>query len=388
MNFELLEHCKKEIQILLDKQLIRPSKSPWSCAAFYVNNAAEKERGVPRLVINYKPLNKVLRWIRYPIPNKRDLLNRLHMAKIFSNFDMKFGYWQIQIKENDRYKTAFTVPFGHYEWNVMPFGLKNAPSEFQNIMNDIFNPFTEFIIVYIDDVLVFSKTIDQHFKHLQHFLHIIEKNGLAISAPKMLLFQTKIRFLGHDIYHGTIKPIQRSLVFADKFPDELKDKTQLQRFLGCLNYMSDFFPHLKQLCAPLYRRLRKNPKPWSHEHTTIVRQIKARIKSLPCLHLPNPSASMIVETDVSDIGYGGILKQKISPQDPEQLVRYQSGLWIGAQTNYSTIKKEILAIVLYVTKFQDDLYFKRFLTRMDCKSAKEILQKDVKNLVLKQIFAQ
>jgi len=97
---------------------------------------------------------------------------------------------------------------------------------------------------------------------------------------------------------------------------------------------------------------------------------------------------MIVETDASDIGYGGILKQKISPQDPEQLVRYHSGLWIGGQTNYSTIKKEILAIVLYVTKFQDDLYFKRFLTRMDCKSAKEILQKDVKNLVSKQIFAR
>ena len=112
------------------------------------------------------------------------------------------------------------------------------------------------------------------------------------------------------------------------------------------------------------------------------------MKSLPCLQIPNPSASMIVETDASDIGYGGILKQKVSSQDPEQLVRYHSGLWIGAQTNYSTIKKEILAIVLCVTKFQDDFYFKKFLIRMDCKSAKEILQKDVKNLVSKQIFAR
>ena len=98
---------------------------------FYVNNAAEKERGVPCLVINYKPLNKVLQWIRYPIPNKRDLLNRLHTAKIFSKFDMKSGFWKIQIKEEDRYKIAFTVPFGHSEWNIMPFGLKNASSEFQ-----------------------------------------------------------------------------------------------------------------------------------------------------------------------------------------------------------------------------------------------------------------
>ena len=87
----------------------------------------------------------------------------------------------------------------------------------------------------------------------------------------MILFQTKIRFLGHDIYQGTIKPIMRSLAFADKFPDEIKDKNQLQRFLGCLNYVSDFFPRLKQLCAPLYQRLRKNPKPWSLKHTTMVR---------------------------------------------------------------------------------------------------------------------
>jgi len=95
MNSALLEHCKKEIQTLLDKQLIRPSKSPWSCATLYVNNATEKERGFRRLIINYKPLNKVLQWIHYPIPNKRDLLNRLFDAKIFSKFDMKSGFWQI-----------------------------------------------------------------------------------------------------------------------------------------------------------------------------------------------------------------------------------------------------------------------------------------------------
>ena len=102
------------------------------------------EQGVPKLVINYKPLNKALQWIRYPIPNKKDLLEKLHKATIFSKFDMKSGFWQIQIVEKDRYKIAFTVPFGHYEWIRMPFGLKNAPSEFQNINNDIFTPFTDF----------------------------------------------------------------------------------------------------------------------------------------------------------------------------------------------------------------------------------------------------
>ena len=246
MNQELLEHCKKEIQELLDKKLIRKSKSPWSCSAFYVNNQAEKERGVPRLVINYKPLNNVLKWIRYPIPNKRDLLKRLYDACIFSKFDMKSGFWQIQIAEKDKYKTTFTVPFGHYEWNVMPFGLKNAPSEFQNIMNEIFNPYSTFSIVYIDDVLIYSKSIDQHFKHLYTFLNIVKKYGLVVSAKKMQIFQTKNRFLGHNIYQGTITPISRSIEFANKFPDEIKEKTQLQRFLGCFNYISDFLPNLRK----------------------------------------------------------------------------------------------------------------------------------------------
>jgi len=111
MNEELLQYCQKEIKDLLDKGLIRNSKSPWSCAAFYVNKQAELEWGTPCLVINYKPLNQALQWIRYPIPNKKYLLNRLNFAKIFSKFDMKSGFWQIQIQESDRYKTAFTVPF-------------------------------------------------------------------------------------------------------------------------------------------------------------------------------------------------------------------------------------------------------------------------------------
>jgi len=224
---------------------------------------------------------------------------------------MKTGFWQIQIIESDRYKTAFTVPFGHYEWNVMPFGLKNAPSEFQNIMNDIFNTYTCFIIVYIDDVLVFSTSIEQHFKYLNIFINIIIKNGLVYQPLKMILFQTKIRFLGHDIFQGTVKTVIRSLEFADKFPDVIKDKKQLPRFLGCLNYVSNFFPKLKQLCAPLYKRLRKKPIPWTDIHTNIIKQIKQKIKSLPCLGIPNPSTNMIVETNASDIGYGGILKQKI-----------------------------------------------------------------------------
>jgi hypothetical protein len=149
---------------------------------FLCYEKCEIERGVPRLVINYKPLNDVLEWIRYPIPNRKDLVSRLNDALFFSKFDMKSSFWQVQIDDRDRYKTAFITPFGHYKWNVMPFGLKNAPSEFQNIMNNIFNPFTHFTIVYIDDAFIFSKSIEEQWKHLNAFLDTIKHSGLVVSA--------------------------------------------------------------------------------------------------------------------------------------------------------------------------------------------------------------
>ena len=177
----------------------------------------------------------------------------------------------------------------------------------------------------------------------------------------MKLFQTKIRFLGHDICQGTIRPIARAIEFADKFPDEIKDKTRLQRFLGCLNYVSEFFPNLRQLCEPLYKRLRKNSPPWTEEHTNIVKILKQKVKTLPCLGLPHPNAFLIVQTDASDIGYGGILQQKKFPSDSiEQIVRYHSGIWNETQKNYSTIKKEILSIILCISKFQEIYLIKNF----------------------------
>ena len=243
----------------------------------------------------------------------------------------------------------------------MPFGLKNASSEFQNIMNNIFNTFSHFTFVYIDDVLVYSSSIDEHWKHLYSFLETIKRNGLVVSAKNVKLFQTKVRFLGYDISEGQIRPINRAIQFADKFPDVITDKTQLQKFLGSLNYVADFYRDMRKQCKPLLDRLKSNPPPSSDVHTSLIQQIKSHVKTLPCLGIPTVGAFKIVETDASDIGYGGILKQRISPESPEQIVRFYFGIWNNAQLNYSTIKKEILSIVLCISKFQSDLLNQKFL---------------------------
>jgi hypothetical protein len=255
----------------------------------------------------------------------------------------------------------------------MPFGLKNAPSEFQRIMNDIFNAHSKFCIVYIDNLLIFSHSIDQYFKHLHTFFHTAKQNGLVVSKTKFSLFQTRDCFLGHYICQGTVTPIQRSLTFINKFPDKITDKIQLQRFLGSLNYVLDYYPNISRLAKPLHDRLKTNPIPSSDLHTNLVKQIKKQVQTIPLLHLANPLAPKIVETNASNLGYGWILKQV--QDNKEQILQYTSTHWNDCHKNYSTIKKEILSIVLCITKFQSDLLNQKFLLSVDCKSAKE-LQKD------------
>ena len=160
----------------------------------------------------------------------------------------------------------------------MSFGLKNAPSGFQNIMNDIFNAYTIFSIVYIDDVLIFSNSIEEHFQHLIILQKLVRENRLIIFASKIKKIQTQIRFLGFEIYQGTVKPIQRSIEFANEFPDELKDKNKLQRFLRSLNYVVEFYLNLRTLIKLLFQILKKNHVLWSVEHTQIVKHVKSQVK--------------------------------------------------------------------------------------------------------------
>jgi len=248
-------------------------------------------------------------------------------------------------------------------------------------MNDIFSAHSNFCIVYIDDVLIFSHSMEQHFKHLHTFFHTTKQNGLVVTKTKISLFQTRVRFLGHYICQGTVTPIERSLNFTNKFPDKITDKTQLQRFLGSLNYVLDYYPNISHLSKPLHDILKTNPISWSDLHTNLVKQIKKHVQTIPLPHLANPLAPEIVETDASDLGYGGILKQL--QDNKEQILQYTSTHWNDCQKNYSTIKNKILLIVLCITKFQSDLLNKKFLLLVDCKFAKEVLQKDVQNLTSK-----
>jgi hypothetical protein len=232
--------CQENIQDLLKKGLIESFKSYWACRGFYVNKYSKQKRGKMRLVVNYKPLNKALNPIRYHLPNKASLLQRIKGKTIFNKFDLKSGFYQIGIIPKDRHKTAFVVPHGHYHWKVMSFDLKNVSSKFQKRMEDVFREYL-WLIIYIDDIMVCSKNIQEHLKHLQKFYELVFQHGLILSTSKMEISKTEIEFLGFKITKGQVLLQKHILNSFNNFPDLIGDKTQFQRFLGCLHYVRPFY---------------------------------------------------------------------------------------------------------------------------------------------------
>nr|KYP64476.1 Putative polyprotein [Cajanus cajan] len=203
-NFEQ-EECRIHIKALLDLKVIEPSTSPHRSPVFIVNKHSEQKRGKTRMVYNYKRLNDNTHIDGYTIPSKDVLINRIQKAKWFSKFDLKSGFHQVKMHPDSIKWTAFSCSERLFEWKVMPFGLKNAPQIFQRKMDNIFGDYKDFTCTYIDDVLVFSKTKEEHFLHLKQVLHLFEKYGLIVSKSKMEICKTHISFLGTEIGNGKIK---------------------------------------------------------------------------------------------------------------------------------------------------------------------------------------
>ena len=240
MNPEHLALAKQEIPTLLTEGLIEPTSSPWACEAFYVNKHAEQIRGKLRLVINYQDFNHFLADDKFPLPNKSAIFQHLSNAKVFSKFDLKAGFWQLGIHPEDRYKTPFCILDHHYQWTVMPFGIKNAPSQFQKAMVTLFQPLLANALIYVDDILLFSKDIDSHEKLLAEFYNLVKSQGIMVLEKKMVIGQTSIEFLGMTISDGKYTLQPHIAISLKKFLNKLSTTKQIQQFLGIVNYMSDF----------------------------------------------------------------------------------------------------------------------------------------------------
>ncbi|WRX11508.1 Reverse transcriptase domain - like 10 [Theobroma cacao] len=278
-----LKELKVQLQELVDKGFIRPSISPWGAPVLFV----KKKDGTLRLCIDYRQLNRMTIKNKYPLPRIDDLFDQLQGATVFSKVDLRSGYHQLRIKEQDVPKTAFRTRYGHYEFLVMPFGLTNAPTAFMDLMNRVFHPYLEkFIIVFIDDILIYSRDNDEHAAHLRIVLQTLRERQLYAKFSKCEFWLQEVVFLGHVVSRTGIyvdpKKIEAILQW-----EQPKTVTEIRSFLGLAGYYRRFVQGFSLIAAPLTRLTRKGVKfVWDDVCENRFQELKNRLTSAPVLTLP------------------------------------------------------------------------------------------------------
>ena len=292
-----LEFLKEEIANMLKNGLIRKSFSPWSAPIVVVN----KKNGKFRLCVDYRKLNAVTKPDAYPVPRIADMLDALGHSAFFSTLDLASGFWQVEVSAKDREKTAFTTPLGTYEFLVMPFGLINAPATFQRVMDRVFHEVTwKFVLVYIDDIIIYSKTYEEHLEHLKDVFTLLGNAGLKINLEKCDFFKTKLIFLGHIITINGIAPDPAKIEKVQHYPVP-QNKTNVRAFVGLASYYRRFVKSFATIAKPLHNLTKRSAIfEWKPEHQLAFDSLKERLTSAPIMTYPDFSKRFILATDASD----------------------------------------------------------------------------------------
>jgi hypothetical protein len=331
-----LAKLKKQLQELLDKRFIRPSTSPWGCPALFVKKKDESLR----LCVDYHPLNAVTIKNKYPLPRIDVLFDQLVGAKVFSKIDLRSGYHQIKIRASDIPKTAFSTRYGLYEYLVMSFGLTNAPAYFMYLMNSVFMPeLDKFVVVFIDDILVYSKNEAEHAEHLHIVLQRLHDHRLYAKLSKYEFWLREIKFLGHNISPDgvSVDPEKVQEVINWK---PLATVRQIRSFLGLAGYYRRFILDFSRIAKPMTELLKKGVKyEWSQKCEDAFHALRQHLTTAPVLAQPDNTKSFEVYCDASGTGLGCVLMQD------NRVIAYASRALRPHEQNYPTHDLELAAIV-------------------------------------------
>ena len=360
LPFSKREEVDREIQRLLDCGLIEPSKSPWAAPIVLV----KKKDGSSRLCIDYRMLNNVTLKDSYPLPRIDDSLDALRGAKWYSVLDLSSGYFQVEMDQDDKEKTAFTTTRGLFHFNVMAMGLCNGVATFQRLMEYVlFGLNWQTCLIYIDDIIIFADSFESHLSRLSEVLDKIASHGLKVSPKKCHLFQEKVSFLGHIVSRDGIAtdPMKIETIKTWPIPKNIKG---VRSFLGTCSYYRRFIKDFATIAKPLHRLTEKSLRfEWTNECDKSFHELKLALMSSPILGYPDMAKPFILDTDASGYGVGAVLSQLENGK--EMVVAYYSKSLSKTERQYCVTRRELLAVVMGIKHFHHYLYGTKFLVRTD-----------------------
>ena len=346
------EEVRNEVQYLLQQGLIRESTSPWAAPIV----TARRKNGRLRLAMDYRRLNAASEPQHHPLQLIDDLVDQLTEARFFSTVDLKSGYYQMPMREQDAEVTAFVTPDGQYEWTGRgtPFGLSGAPSTFQRLMAAILGKLNwTAALCYLDDVLVWGRTWEEHNTRLRAVLEKMRDAGVLLNPEKCCFGVRQAEFLGHVVSNGTIS-LSKARTKALLDTPRPTTVTLLRKAMGAFAYVQHWIPGMATIAKPLYNMMNGNknkPIQWDREAAEAFETLKHQVASSPVLRLPNMKKPFVLVTDASDVGTGAMLAQR---SDGGQLapVAFSHHTLSQAERNYPVTDRELLAVILAVKKFR------------------------------------
>eukprot|EP00253_Pinus_taeda_P009358 PITA_09358 len=360
------EEIRKQVQELLDKGLIRESLSP--CAVPTV--LAPKKGGEWRMCTDSRAINKITIRYRFPLPRMDDMMDCLSGAAYFTKIDLKSGYHQIRIREGDEWKTTFKTNEGLYEWLVMPFGLSNAPSTFMRLMNEMLKEFIgKFVIVYLDDILIFSRTKGEHLQHVRKVLEKLQQNKLLINLKKRTFLQKELVYLGFVVVENELKMDPEKIATIINWPSP-KSLFEVRSFHGLASFYRKFIRNFSEICAPMLGTIKNAIQPfcWTKAAEDSFQLLKRKITERPILRLPDFNKLFQVRCDASGTTIGAVLSQEDRP------VAFFSEKLNESQQKYSSYDKEFYAVVQALKHWRHYLLGNEFILFSDNSALQYVMQ--------------
>lgn len=351
---------EKEVEVMLEHGIIEPSKSAWSSPIVLV----KKKDNTTRFCLDYRALNDITKKDSYPLPRIDDCFDALGGTSWFSSIDLQSGYWQVAMNPDDAPKTAFSCTSGLFQFRVLPFGVCNGPPTFQRLMEHVLSGLQwKICLLYLDDIIIFSKTFEQHVEQLSQVLTRISEAGLKIAPKKCHFFQAQVNFLGHIVSKEGVAtdPEKTRCVSEWPRPENIK---HVRQFLGLCSYYRRYVKDFAQIAKPLHKLTEKDrPFVWTAECQSAFDELKRLLTSSPILAYPIVGTEYVIDSDSSHEALGSVLSQV---QDgKERVISYYSRAFTKQERNYCVTRKELLAIVDSVKHFHHYLYGSKCLVRTD-----------------------